>query len=167
VESLDRLSRQDVDIALSMFLDLTRAGITIVSLMDNQTYTHPVDTIKLITSILILSRANEESVTKSKRVCAAWQKKRDSIDAKNLTARYPAWLIPRADRKGFDVDKKRAAVIRRIFHDAADRGMGTDLISRRLNEEKVPTFTESNGWHKSYVYKILTTKAVLGNSSPD
>src|SRR5689334_6886495 len=38
VESLDRLSREQVMSALSLFLDIVRAGITIVTLADNQTY---------------------------------------------------------------------------------------------------------------------------------
>jgi hypothetical protein len=78
----------------------------------------------------------------------------------------PRVVDPARRSQRFDVNKKRAAVIQRIFHNAADRGMGTDMISRRLNAEKVPTFGESNGWYKSYVYKILTTKAVIGEFQP-
>jgi hypothetical protein len=58
-----------------------------------------------------MSRANEESVTKAKRVRAAWQKKRDDIGTANRTAKCPAWLIPKPGRKGSDVDPQRAAVI--------------------------------------------------------
>jgi hypothetical protein len=87
-----------------MFLDLTRAAITIVSLIDNQTYTYPVDTIKLLTSILIMSRANEESATKAKRVCAASQKKPHDIGTANREM-----ADRQAGRKGFDVDPQCAA----------------------------------------------------------
>jgi hypothetical protein len=100
VESLDTPSRQDVDIALSMFLDRTRAGITIVSLMDNQTYTHPVDTIKFIEHPDHVARQRKER-DKSKTVRAAWQKKRDDTGTRNLTAKCPAWLIPKPGRQRF------------------------------------------------------------------
>jgi hypothetical protein len=38
VESLDRLSRNDVDVALQMFLRIIGAGITVVTLIDEQSY---------------------------------------------------------------------------------------------------------------------------------
>src|SRR5258708_387772 len=38
VESLDRLSRDSVDVALKLFLDITGKGIILVTLMDGQVY---------------------------------------------------------------------------------------------------------------------------------
>src|SRR5258708_30648765 len=107
VESLDRLSRQKVRVALQMFLDLLNNGINIVTLMDGRTYTtDATDNIELISSILIMSRANEESVTKSKRVGAAWQKNRNNIPNRNLTRTCPGWLQPHPSKKGFDLIPK-------------------------------------------------------------
>jgi DNA invertase Pin-like site-specific DNA recombinase len=168
VESLDRLSRQKVDIALRLFLDLLHHGIHIVTLMDGRHYTpDKIDNIELISSILIMSRANEESVTKSTRIAAAWKKNRANIKSRNLTTVCPGWLKSKPDNKGFDLIKDRVKIIERIFTEAADHGMGDDLIARRLNEEHVPTFTErAKGWHKSYIQKIITQRTVLGELQP-
>jgi hypothetical protein len=61
---------------------------------------------------------------------------------------------------------ERVAVITRIFSEAADQGMGADLIARRFNKEGIPTFGKSRGWHKSYVLKILSNRAVIGEFQP-
>ncbi len=73
VENLDRLSRQDILTANKLFSHLLELGLTVVTGMDGKIYTrrsvtaNPTD---LMLSILLFSRANEESQTKSKRVKA-------------------------------------------------------------------------------------------------
>ena len=68
-ENLDRLSRDQVDEALSLFLEMIRLGLTIVTGMDKKVYNkasirqNPTD---LMLSILLFIRGNEESETKSK-----------------------------------------------------------------------------------------------------
>ncbi|MDB5645192.1 recombinase family protein, partial [Methylobacterium sp.] len=67
VESLDRLSRDQVLEALSLFLEIIRSGITIVTLTDDQTYSQESvgdDWSKLIISLTIMARAHEESLRK-------------------------------------------------------------------------------------------------------
>src|SRR4029077_4808988 len=77
VESLDRLSRQQVLAAQSLFLSIIQAGINLVTLMDGKVYrAGTVDLADLITSLVIMSRAHEESLTKSRRIAAAWKNKR-------------------------------------------------------------------------------------------
>ncbi|HGM5486747.1 TPA: recombinase family protein [Serratia marcescens] len=71
VENLDRLSRQDILTANKLFSHLLELGLTVVTGMDGRIYTrqsvtaNPTD---LMLSILLFSRANEESATKQKRV---------------------------------------------------------------------------------------------------
>ncbi|MGT2465139.1 recombinase family protein [Mesorhizobium atlanticum] len=61
LESLDRLSRQDVFTSLSLFTDLIKAGIRIVTLADDQVYTsEKTDFSQLVVSLAIMSRAREE-----------------------------------------------------------------------------------------------------------
>jgi hypothetical protein len=49
VESLDRLSREDVDEGLELLLGLTRAGIRVVQLQPTEiVYAKPVDPMKLV-----------------------------------------------------------------------------------------------------------------------
>jgi DNA invertase Pin-like site-specific DNA recombinase len=163
IESFDRLSRQKVRKALGIFLELLDHGITIVTLMDGRIYRpENVDVTDLIVSLLVMARAHEESETKSRRVSEAWQQKRNRLSSEILTRRCVGWVQPRPDRSGFELIADRAAVVRTIFEHAADHGMGADLIARRFNQQRVPTFGRSTGWHKSYVQKILHNRAVLG-----
>jgi hypothetical protein len=105
-------------------------------------------------------------MTKAERVAAAWNKKRANAGRRILTRQCRGWLKPRSDGSGFDVIPDRVQVLLRIFTEAADKGMGADLIARHLNERHIPTFGRSSGWHKSYVLKILTDRAVLGEFQP-
>jgi len=76
VESLDRLTRDEVITALGLFLQIIQAGITLVTLMDGKMYSkqsvnsNPAD---MFLSLVIMMRAREESETKSKRVKAHWE----------------------------------------------------------------------------------------------
>ena len=166
VESLDRLSRQEVRKSLTIFLSIVDAGVNIVTLADNRIYTaQKTELVDLLTSLVIMSRAHEELHTKSLRVGAAWANKRANAKTKPLTALCPAWLRLSADRTSYEVLDKRAAIIKRIFEEAA-AGIGSYSITRRLNEQKVQPIARSQGWQTSYVSKILTGRAVIGEFQP-
>lgn len=170
VESLDRLSRDKVLRALKLFTEILEAGIRVVTLIDEREYTS--DSVSdnfsdLLISLSIMQRAHEESATKSKRLSAAWKNKRGKAqhDGHKLTARCPAWLTLASDRKSFNVDVARKKVVRRIF-DMTIEGHGKSVIARRFNAEGVPTFGDSEGWHPSYVQKILESESVTGVFQP-
>lgn len=166
VESLDRLSRQAVLASLGIFTQILGAGINIVTLGDGHVYdAEKADVQDLIVSLVIMSRAHEESVTKSKRIGAAWSNKRKNAHQKKLTAQCPRWLQLSDDRSQFEIIEGRAAVVRKIFDDCA-AGLGSYTIANRLNKDGVQTFGPSNGWQISYVRKILTNRAVLGEFQP-
>ncbi|OAI45078.1 hypothetical protein AYO42_03480 [Rhizomicrobium sp. SCGC AG-212-E05] len=166
VESLDRLSRQDPRVALSHFLDIVNQGIVLVTLADQRKYTTETATLEsLMYSLIVMSRAHEESQTKSQRISAAWANKRAMADKKIITGRCPAWLKLKTNQKEFDLIPERVGVIERIF-DEARAGIGAYKIARRLNADNTPAFVTKNGWHKSSVDKILTGRAVLGEFQP-
>lgn len=166
VESLDRLSRQNVFASLSIFTDLIKAGVKLVTLADGQVYTaETTDFSQLVVSLAIMSRAHEESQTKSLRLSAAWVNKRRTIDDRKLTALSPAWLNLSTDRRSFEIDAERAHVIRSIFEDAA-AGLGSYAIARRLNKSGIEPFGRSTGWQTSYIGKILTSRAAIGEYQP-
>ena len=71
VESLDRLSRQNVLDATEWFISVLKLGITIVTGLDEHVYNREsiaANATGLMMSIMLFARANEESETKSKRV---------------------------------------------------------------------------------------------------
>lgn len=166
VESFDRMSRQEPMVALKPFMEIVDAGLVLVTLDDERIFHGKISFEDLIISIAKMSRANEESARKSDRLSQAWKAKRALIGEKKLTARAPSWLRLRADRSGFEVIEDRAAIVRRIFDDAAS-GLGTYTIVRRLNEDGVPTFMGKGGWQNSTVNKILSSQAAVGTFQPN
>ena len=174
VENLDRLSRDKIMPALNRFSSLLEKGITVVTLSDGKVYTEESlnNLPDLMLSLLVMSRAHEESETKSLRVRAAWQRKRDRAVSEDhkLTAKAPAWLCLRDG--SFEVIEDRAAIVRRIYALALE-GHGKASIAYRLNDEGIETFGDgpsqarkADGWHPSYVKKILSNDAVIGRFQP-
>jgi DNA invertase Pin-like site-specific DNA recombinase len=166
VESLDRLSREQISDALTQFLNIINAGIKLVTLTDNVEYTKEninANIGPLFASISIMCRANEESETKSKRLAQAWDAKRAKIDKKKLTSRCPAWLRLNRSKTAFEIIPGRDEVIKTIFQMKL-AGSGPSLIAKTLNEtcEWLPP----NGWRESYVVKILRFSAVIGEYQP-
>jgi DNA invertase Pin-like site-specific DNA recombinase len=169
VESFDRLNRQAPLDALVPFTAMMNAGLTIITLMDGQSFTKESLSsdggLRLLMSLLVMVRAHEESATKGRRVSAAWERKRQQATSVKLTNVCPAWLRLRADRSTFDVDEGRAEVVRRIFRETAD-GIGKAALAARLNAEGLPAFRGLNGWHGSAVQKLVASDTVLGIFQP-
>jgi DNA invertase Pin-like site-specific DNA recombinase len=160
VESLDRVSRAEVLDALEVFTSIIKRGITLVTLQDNAVYSK--ESIKdnwtqLIISLSVLARAHEESLTKSRRVKAAWDAKRAS--GKPMTRMAPSWLSL-VDGK-WVIDKVKAKVVQRIFRLALE-GHGTPSIARALNKDKVPTMQSASEWSFGVVNALLRKPAVIG-----
>jgi DNA invertase Pin-like site-specific DNA recombinase/ribosomal protein L34E len=170
VESLDRLSRDQVHKAFLQFTALLEKGIVVATLQDGKVY-HPGTFSEnfgdLMVSLSVMYRAHEESLTKSKRLKAAWAGKRQSLQdgGKKLTARAPAWLELSNDRRSFSVLEDRAEIVRRVFSLTLE-GIGAGKIASMFNREEVPTFGASEGWHESYIKKILSNEAVTGEFQP-
>jgi DNA invertase Pin-like site-specific DNA recombinase len=166
VESFDRLTRQKIEPSLQLFLRILQAGINLVTLMDGQVYRAGDDNaMKLMQSISYMARAHDESAHKSRRLSATWTNKRNNIETRKLTAKAPAWLKLNKSRTTFEVDESKAEIVRGIFESAAS-GIGSYTITRDLNQEAVTPFGRSKHWIKSYVTKILTERAVLGEFQP-
>jgi DNA invertase Pin-like site-specific DNA recombinase len=169
VESLDRLSRDRIIAAQSLFLQIVQAGVTIVTLVDQRSYSidslnqNPLD---LIVSLVVLMRANEESQMKSERIRAAFAEKRSMLSTRPWSSRCPGWLRLDKEQRRFVIVEDRANIVRRIFREALD-GVGHQTIARQLNEEGVPLFGHGNQrgklWHRSLVRHLLRYPAVIGD----
>lgn len=167
VESLDRLSREEILPAHTLFLSIVQSGINLVTLTDRRVYSaKTTNLVDMITSLVIMERAHEESKTKGLRVGAAWKQKRvRASQGQPMTARCPAWLRLATDRQTYEVIPDRAEIVRQIFADSAG-GLGMYSIATRLNKAGVLAFVGENGWHRSYVAKTLANRAVLGEFQP-
>ncbi len=71
----------------------------------------------------------------------------------------PLWLEIRDGR--IEEVPERAKVVRKIF-DLKIQGLGKRLIAKALNKDFVTPFGKSEKWIPSYVHKILTNRAVVG-----
>jgi DNA invertase Pin-like site-specific DNA recombinase len=167
VESLDRLSREDIMPALSLLLELIQAGIKVVQLLPAEmTYDDKSNPIALMMAIMELNRGHAESAMKSERCGEAWRaKKRRAAEPGHapLTARVPAWL--RLVDGRLEAIESAAEAVRRVYALAA-AGFGLSIIVRRLNGEGIPPIGRAKHWARSYVGLLLTSRAVVGEYQP-
>jgi len=168
VENLDRLSREDIVSAQLMLLNLINRGIEIVALSDNERrYSKEslaANPFELIISIMVMSRAHEESKVKSFRVKESWiNRNKLASEGKHINIRLPAWL--ESKNKQYVATPAKADVIRRIFKLYLE-GFGTQSIAQILIKEKVPNIAKSKGgkklWHPTYIQRILKSKEIIG-----
>lgn len=167
IETFDRLSRAALNVAVKLLLDLTSAGIVVVTLMDEKEWTSDFvnEMPNFMYSIMLMSRAYEESATKSKRLRAAWGKKKAEASTKKLTAECPQWLKLKADRSDFNVYEDRADSIRKVYKLRAS-GLGSSAIVRQANQGGWPVPGLSGKWHGSLVGRLLQNRALLGEYQP-
>ncbi|MEZ8065176.1 recombinase family protein [Vibrio sp. FF145] len=158
VESLDRLSRDNIDNAIQQLIHLAQADVIVVTLQDNHVYKKGMSMIDYITALLIMQRANEESEIKSKRLQAAWQNRRTNPDAKK-TKNCPFWLTVSEDRKSFDLNNN-VDLVQRVFAHALD-GIGSPTIAKMLNSEGLVS-PKGKAWSDATVASILRNQAVIG-----
>jgi DNA invertase Pin-like site-specific DNA recombinase len=169
VERLDRLSRQSAVDVFEFVSRLTNHGVAIATVDGDRMYRRgSFDFASLIELIVKAQVAHEESEKKSQRLAAAWAKKREraaSGDRRALTKRCPAWITVDDETGEYLLREDRAVIVRRIFS-LATSGQGKHLIARTLNKEGVPAWGRGDGWHASYVQKILRSRATVGELQP-
>src|SRR5581483_8959803 len=162
VESLDRLTREDIQPALLLILGILQAGVRIVQLHPQEMiYDNKSDTMALMLMIVELSRGNSESRMKSTRISMAWGKRREKarLNGQPLTAQTPCWLA--IHNAQYTAKPQAVATVRQIFA-WARHGYSIRDICVRLTENKHPPLGYSGVWHHTTVRKILRSRAVLG-----
>jgi DNA invertase Pin-like site-specific DNA recombinase len=174
VENLDRLSREHVKYALPRFMDLLNDGIDIVTLADGRRYTADFTEIDLIMSIFVMSRAHEESSTKSQRLRDAMRDKHKKAREHSIPmgAAIPLWLKLSKDKQRFEEIPERVGVVKKVF-EMAIAGYGKAATAKALTVEGIPRFKPDRvtkekafGWGSSSIDKILNNRAVLGEYQP-
>lgn len=162
VESFDRLSRQQSDKSLRLLLDLVDAGVTVVTLNDEKIYNKETlsgtdGTFAIMSSLISMSRAHEESALKGSRVRAAWANKIANISkGKQLTKKVPFWLT--VDR---ELKPEKVALVKEIYQ-LHSTGHGATVIAKLLNNRNEPTPTGKGNWQQSTIRKLVTGKQTLG-----
>jgi DNA invertase Pin-like site-specific DNA recombinase len=168
VESLDRLSREDISTQLAQFLTIISNGIEIVTLADGNRFSKTsIDTnwTELVISIAMMAKANEESNLKSLRISAAREDKHDKRKLNPsliITQQIPFWCTI---IEGKIVPNNFENIIKKIFT-LASEGLGSIAIARHLNESNVECYrakqTSNHDWNSQKVARILRNSAVYG-----
>jgi DNA invertase Pin-like site-specific DNA recombinase len=164
VENFDRLSRGKIMQAFGLFTEIIEAGITIVTLMDEQVFNLETITEKpymLYTTLGGFVRANDESKVKSARLSDAWEKKRREAHFKPMTGRVPLWLELDKTKGEIIPIPWKVKIVQQIYRDIVD-GKGMYTIRRELNQKQIKPFGWGKSWHLSSIQKILKSRAVLG-----
>jgi DNA invertase Pin-like site-specific DNA recombinase len=95
IESLDRISRDEIFIGQMIMGRILQCNVDIYSCVDNKLYTRQSlnDAPSLIGMVLEFSRSNSESKNKSLRVASGWAEKRRLMQAGIVyTKKKPLWL---------------------------------------------------------------------------
>jgi DNA invertase Pin-like site-specific DNA recombinase len=162
IENMDRLSRDTVDVALELFLGITRRGIVLVTLTDGRVYSQATIRENWTTLIIAMGemvRANAESARKAGFARDAINRRADK--GQLPTTRLPTWMKFNPDRKTAALIPQRSKIVKRIF-DNVIAGISAREIARALNKEKVPVLFYATEWRQSALSQLLKNPAVYG-----
>jgi DNA invertase Pin-like site-specific DNA recombinase len=167
IEALDRLTRDDIDEALELFLGIVRKGVDVATFDPQRVYTLPdikKNPMMLFEPILIMVRGNEESSRKSGHSKTNWAKKIAKAKEKVITRNIPGWLTVTEEGK-FRTIPERVKSVKMLFSLAID-GLGVITITKQLNAMRMPTIGTAKVWDQSTVRRILRSRHVLGEYQP-
>jgi len=169
-ENLDRLSRDYIDEALKLFLEIIGLGLTIITGMDKKIYNkqsikeNPTD---LMLSILMFIRGTEESETKSNRtlgnVKALITRFRNGlpVNIKSI-GKHPWWI----DESGsqYEAVKKHEHYwpIAREIIDLFMAGHGAYKVKRYLDDKYPKGFVGGNEWDYQMLIRMRKSRALIG-----
>ncbi len=165
VESLDRVSRQDIWETVPLLRQILKAGVDIVTLIPvAQRLTAQSDDMEILWAMLDVIRSRKESLVKSDRLKESWTTKRQQAARKEkiINGHLPTWL--QRDGNKWIVDPEQKATIRRIFTLALT--MGGYSIAKQLNAEGVKTLGLSKHWNDGVVTSLLRNRRVIGYYQP-
>ena len=172
LESLDRLSRATLPEAISLLMQIVGKGIRVVSMVDGKEWNEETiqDSLSFMLSVLLFSRAHEESSTKAKRVSAAFQSKRKAGLPVVSVLHGGGWMKPRDDRSGWELIPDKADSVRKVFEHAA-AGKGGCAIARLANDEgwALPWRIRKNTnirWEHTQVSRILRDRRTIREWQP-
>ena len=178
VENLDRMSRNDPLKAMRILETVVEAGVDVVTLQDRRRYTREnisQDVTHLIVALLTFARGNEESRTKSKRLCAVWSKKRREAQAGKIISTWVhPWIrVVGVKREGvrsdfsaarYVLNEQRATTVRLIFR-LALAGWGYGRIAQELKARRISPWGRAK-WSITRVAKVIKNRAVIGEFQP-
>lgn len=161
-KSISRFARNTSE-CIAMVRELTDIGVTLIFEKEN------IDTSKMESEFLLtLLAAFAESESQSISTNQKW-----SIRRRFQSGTYKGGKVPygyRRGKKGYVIHSKEAEIVKRIFNMLCE-GKGTLVIARELNEERIPTWTESykgleaqGKWRSNSIIAIARNEFYTGDS---
>lgn len=151
VFSLDRLSRESVNIAMGQLLSIINNGVRVYTHIDNKMFDaqSPNLAADLIISLIVMQRANEESETKSRRTKASQKQAlklwKETREHQRGLGRVPLWVDQPTNTLNQNAEGIKAAV---------------ELFLKGLSTIKVKQHLDIN-----YPYKRIRTKNTIKSAS--
>lgn len=178
VEALDRLSRQAAWRASTLLGNLCLAGLTVVTLNDERTYSAEEldrDQFALFYAVVGFMRGHDESANKARRLRQKWEARRAAVargERTTFTRICPAWLKHVEDmhgpgRHGFKLNPERAPVVAWLFQQTL-AGVGRHTLAQQLNARGVAPWGKAGTvWRGSYIATVLRNRACVGDFVPE
>jgi DNA invertase Pin-like site-specific DNA recombinase len=169
IESIDRLGRDQLNLAFSRFQHLLSLGITIATIGDNKVFSpNKADDLgEIMVSLVSMSRAHEESVRKSQLSAGAWEKTRENVhktgSAPAKGGIVPWWLKKKADGT-YTVISDRGDAIRQMFRWSLE-GYGSTKLAK-LMAEHYQHLDPDKAWTSGVISNLTRGKTVLGFWQP-
>ena len=136
MESLDRVSRENINKHLKLFLSILDY-VDIITLIDGKRYRKlNTEATDLIISIIHMKTAYEENEKRTKRIKDAKEHARNEIHNKKLTKQGPFWLTLSDDRKNWFIKWSQTKTVKTMFKKAL-AGEGTYKIMTYLNSKGI------------------------------
>ncbi|MEA2117927.1 recombinase family protein [Halovibrio sp. HP20-50] len=159
IESIDRISRQQMDETATQLYEILKKGINIYTTADERLYSikdKKKDLENYMMIGLIAKRANEESEMKSRRRKSAWRRAKRAVKEDNKifnTSNNTPYGLRVVDGK-FEIVEEEAKEIRDIFDRLKYQGVLTTI--REVNKYS------KRKWANRTVHMMLESKYVIG-----
>jgi DNA invertase Pin-like site-specific DNA recombinase len=167
-ENLDRINRDHPWRQKAYIMDLIDAGHFIITSGDNVEYN--TTTVQDFSVIAVGDlKTNVSNSENEKRTGRVREEKLKAIDAARhgqpapLGAWLPRYVKFNFETRQYDYDENIIAAIHTMF-EMYSNGTGVNLICRKLNNDKVPTFLkrEIGKWTRSSIMEIMRYRGVIG-----
>jgi DNA invertase Pin-like site-specific DNA recombinase len=161
VENFDRLSREVIEEAQSLFLELINGAAVIVTLHNGKRYARGMGLVDIITALVEMDVAHQHSAKLSMRV-------KEEVDARRAAGKIihnrsscPRWLSIDPKRTAFFQNPERVALVRKMF-ELAGNGLGGEAIARIFNSRHERPWSKAKYWRGETIAEMLRGRAVLG-----
>lgn len=141
VEAIDRTGRMDTVDMLDLLTPILKAGVSIITLDDGNTYNRAsVNGSHIYLLMAKIQAAHQYSAALSRRITATYEKRKEQAKAGVAPKRAtPVWLTSEGELI------ERVAEQIRVAFDLYISGVGKSTIAKRMRESGVPELAKATG----------------------